>query len=664
MKELSFRQVHLDFHTSEKIKNIGGKFSKEQFQSMLKKGHVNSVNIFAKCHHGWGYNECVANEKHPELGFDLLKEMIDACHEIGVKCPIYISAGLDEKITRHHTDWLWRNKDESTSWSSDFMSAGYHLLCMNSPYLDYLVEQTKEIAKKYDCDGFWFDIVGERTCYCQNCVTIAEKRGLDWTSEDVMDELGKETFKRYVDTINNTVHSIIPDAMIFHNNGHVSKGRQDLIDVSSHLELESLPTGGWGYDHFPLSARYVQNSGKEFLGMTGKFHATWGEFGGFKHPNALRYEVSLCLAMGAKCSIGDQMHTLSMLEETTYTIIGKAFSEVEKKEKWCVGTSNKAQIAYISAEAEIAIGNLSKGITIDTAKNSDIGALRILQEGQYLFDIVDSTMELRQYDIVILPDEIKLTKAFQQKLCEYNKHGGKIIATGNSSLLLDEDKFGINFGIEYKKESEYQPSYCSTEFNLKDLNKTAFVMYSKANEIEVTSKDIEILAYNEKSYFNRSVFHFSSHQHTPNDCENKSVGIVKNKNGVYVPWRMFSDYATVGEITSKQIIIHIIDLLLGDKKLLTTTLPVPTLLTLRSQKLTNCDILHILYASPIKRGNVEVIEDIPDIYNSDIILTVSKPVKKLYKAPTMDEIAFEKNTNKISFTIDKFNCHEMVVIEY
>ena len=52
----------------------------------------------------------------------------------------------------------------------------------------------------------------------------------------------------------------------------IIKGRRDLATANTHLELESLPTGGWGYDHFPLSARYVQGLGMEFLGMTGKFH--------------------------------------------------------------------------------------------------------------------------------------------------------------------------------------------------------------------------------------------------------------------------------------------------------------------------------------------------------------------------------------------------------
>ena len=133
MGKLPFRQVHLDFHTSELIPDIGRQFDKKQFQEMLKTGHVNSINIFSKCHHGWAYHETEKNEKHPNLKFDLLSEMIAACDEIGVGTQIYISAGLDEKIARKHPDWLIRDKDERCGWNGGFMNAGYHLFCFNSP---------------------------------------------------------------------------------------------------------------------------------------------------------------------------------------------------------------------------------------------------------------------------------------------------------------------------------------------------------------------------------------------------------------------------------------------------------------------------------------------------------------------------------------------------
>ncbi|MCJ7623382.1 MAG: hypothetical protein MUO76_07750 [Anaerolineaceae bacterium] len=52
---LPFRQVHLDFHTSPAIPDVGVDFDPRVFASLLKSAHVNSVTVFAKCHHGHSY---------------------------------------------------------------------------------------------------------------------------------------------------------------------------------------------------------------------------------------------------------------------------------------------------------------------------------------------------------------------------------------------------------------------------------------------------------------------------------------------------------------------------------------------------------------------------------------------------------------------------------
>ncbi len=156
---MKFRQVHLDFHTSECLAGIGSKFSKEQFQRALKIGHVDSITVFSKCHHGWAYHPSEANEMHPGLDFDLLGAEIEAAHEIGVKTPVYLSAGLDEKTARRHPEWLIRNADESLAWTPDFARPGYHRFCFNTPYLDYLLAQIEEVCENYDADGIFLDIV-------------------------------------------------------------------------------------------------------------------------------------------------------------------------------------------------------------------------------------------------------------------------------------------------------------------------------------------------------------------------------------------------------------------------------------------------------------------------------------------------------------------------
>src|SRR3989339_158794 len=105
MHKLRFRQVHLDFHTSPDIERVGSKFDKKQFQKALRAGYVDSITCFAKCHHGWSYYETKVGLKHPHLQIDLLRAQYDACREIGVNVPIYLSAGLDNAISHCHPEW-------------------------------------------------------------------------------------------------------------------------------------------------------------------------------------------------------------------------------------------------------------------------------------------------------------------------------------------------------------------------------------------------------------------------------------------------------------------------------------------------------------------------------------------------------------------------------
>ena len=80
MDKMPARHVHLDFHTSEHIAGVGADFDKKQFQAALRLGRVNSINIFAKCHHSWSYYPTKVGRKHPTLQIDLLGNQIEACH--------------------------------------------------------------------------------------------------------------------------------------------------------------------------------------------------------------------------------------------------------------------------------------------------------------------------------------------------------------------------------------------------------------------------------------------------------------------------------------------------------------------------------------------------------------------------------------------------------
>ena len=657
---MNFRQVHLDFHTSEKIPEIGSKFNKKQFQEALKTGHVNSITLFSKCHHGWAYHPSEKNEIHPNLKFDLLKAQIDAAHEIGVKTPVYLSAGLDEKLALKHPEWLARNIDETTIWVSDFVTPGYHKFCMNSPYLDYLLEQIKEVCQNYDADGIFLDIVGVQPCYCNNCLKTLIQEGKSRTNFDDVINLAEEDYANYTKRVRETIDSVKPGLPVFHNGGHIRHGRRDLAAMNSHLELESLPTGGWGYDHFPLSARYVQGLGMEYLGMTGKFHESWGEFGGFKHPNALRYEISLAAANGAKSSIGDQLHPNGEMDMATYKLIGSAYAELEEKEPWLDNVKQVSDIGVFSSEAYWGgFGTQHVG----TNNVIDAGVTRIMLEGKYLFDILDYDTDFNKYKVIVLPDVIKISPQLKSKLDIFVSRGGKILATGKSGLYENENKFAYNFGGKYIGENPYNPCYLKPLFEMDGLFDTSYVLYSNSELIEASDNDT--LGIQEKPYFNRNIEHFCSHKHTPSSYEKSGAGICEGDDGIYIAWQVFNEYAQKGSLILKRIIQHSIDKLLDKQKTIKTNLGAQGVVTLMEQSQNKRYITHLLYATPVKRGNdVEIIEDILPVYNTEVELNLSKQIKKVYLAPQNEEISFTQENNIIKFNVKKFECHQMVVLDY
>ncbi len=664
MNFLPQRQVHLDFHTTEAIDGIGSRFDKKQFQSCLIKGHVNSITVFAKCHHGWAYFPSETNEMHPGLhGFDLLSAQLEACAEIGVQAPIYISAGFDQKYAVEHPEQLRifprtmvrpevAVNSEGYKYFTDM--PGFRQICFNTPYLDVLAEQVKEVVKKFNPVGIFLDIVGSRLCFCENCRRDVIAKGLDPEVEENYWVVGDEVYKKYYETINAAARSVNPDVRIFHNAGHIACGKRAHAFANTHLELESLPTGGWGYDHFPKSAKYVKHLGMDYLGMTGKFHGTWGEFGGFKHPNALKYEVALSLANGAKCSIGDQMHPYGFLDDATYELIGKAYAEAEKVEKYCYDIDVVADIGILEKESFMRV--YSAGTTSDT------GANRMMLEGKYLYENLDPDCDFSKYKLLILPDSIPVTGTLKEKLLEYVRGGGKVLCSGSSGV--DENgEFIFDLGVKYMGKSNINPSYYHPEYEALGLTSSNYVMYSDKHNISFVSG--KVLGYVRDSFFNREPDHFCSHKHTPFKTENAAPGIVVGKDGGYIAWEIFSEYAEVGSFVLKEAVMKTIDEILKDSKTLRTNLPSGAVVTFNDQKNNSRFVLHALYSAPVVRGkSTQIIEDLMPVYNSEFEIKTDKKIKYVKLVPQNRYILFKQKDGKVNFKIKEFTCNQIVVLKY
>lgn len=673
-KPLRYRQIHLDFHTSEHIPGVGSAFDPKVFVDTLKKAHVDSITIFAKCHHGWSYYPTKAGAPHPHLARpDLLGDMVTALKAADIESPIYISVMWDERNARLHPEWRvmsatnkYHHAVNGDPSAGKNLSPAWHTICLNHPaYHEELLAQAREVASAYETQGIFFDIILTPDCVCAACIETMIEEGLDPENADdrlKKDELVNERFRSWMSA---ALRAEFPGLRIFYNCGHIHKQGPKRFASYSHLELESLPTGGWGYDHFPSSARYAATLGFDMVAHTGKFHTSWGEFGGFKHPDALEYEAAQMVALGVKCLVGDQLHPDGAINPDTYASIGPAYARIEKLEPYLEGAKQVSDIAILAAEYFHPVG----------AKNniSDDGAAQVLQELKRPFDVIDGTAALEPYRLIILPDEIPVDADLAKRFAAYLKSGGKLLLTGSSAINA-EGTVAIDAGIRIAgPRVALNPSYVRAKTGLDaDLTETPFVMYGTAES--VAADGAEVLAEVMPSYFNRSYRHFSSHQHTPDDPTAKPLGaaVTIKGNVAYVAYPIFRMYHAMGQPLYKYIIRGLLDRLLPDAAIV-TDLPSSARATLTQQAAHKRHILHLLYGAPQVRGKavptdtgtrvMEMIEDIPTLGPVTASVRLPRSPSRVYDAITGAEVPFTNGGNRIEIKLPSLRIHSAIVFE-
>jgi len=664
-KPLRYRQIHLDFHTSEHIPGIGSAFDPVDFVATLQAAHVNSITIFAKCHHGWSYYPTKVGAPHPNLARpDLMGDMVKALSAADIEAPIYISVQWDERNARIHPEWRVRSATKNR-FDPEQLTAGWHTLCLNhKAYRDELLEQAREVARNYETPGIFFDIVLTPDCVCAECLASMAEHGLD--PENPADRLQNDEWvnERFRAETSAALREEFPGLRVFYNCGHIHKQGPQRFAAYSHLELESLPTGGWGYDHFPSSARYAATLGLDMVAHTGKFHTSWGEFGGFKHPDALEFEAAQMVALGVKCLVGDQLHPDGSINPDTYASIAPAYARIEKLEPYLEGARQVSDIAVLTAEYFHPVG----------ARNhhGDDGAAQMLQELHLPFDVIDPSTPFENYKLLLLPDDIPIDDGLAARLNAYLGQGGKLILSGKSGLNADGSA-ALDAGIRSAGEVSFTPSYLKGSRKVDAaLTESPFVMYGTGQAI--TSTGAEVLAEIVSSYFNRSYKHFSSHQHAPDDPQSAPLGAaVTLKGGIaYIAYPIFAMYHAMGQPLYKYLVRGLIDRLVPSRAIV-TDLPSSARATLTKQADQKRHVLHLLYGAPQVRGQsvptgdgvrvMEMIEDIPTLGPITASVRLPRTPTRVYDAITGEDVPFTNGGDRVEVRLPSLHIHTALVFE-
>lgn len=654
--QLRSRQIHLDFHTSPLIKDVAADFDAKEFARTMKRAHVNSVTVFAKCHHGLMYYNTKRPERHPGLkkNFDLLAAQIDALHREGIKAPIYISIMCDEHAAHLNPGWVCQKPDGTlTKWGGVF-EPGWHILDMSSPYQEYLAEQTREILKLFKpVDGIFFDMCWDQISCSAYARAAMAKAGLDPSDEMDRWKHARTVSQAYMKRFHDMVKATSRDAGVFFNCGDLTHVATD-VKFLAQVEIESLATGFWGHLYFPANIRYARRLGKECMGMTARFHGMWGDFGSIKPYAALECETAKMMAHGAKCSIGDQLHPRGTLDKASYELIGKTYKRMADREPWLEGARAAVDIGVFKAPAPP--GNFPKSLIWD-------GSTRILTQIGAQFDVLTPADDLSNYRVLVLPDTIDVDAKLAARLRKYLKSGGKILASGFSGVGKDGATVTLpELGIDALGLSPYQnATYIRFGKRIDgDVPDTNHVMYEPGIRVR-PKRGAQSLATVVEPYFDRAWNAFCSHKQTPDDRASSYSAAVLTKNTAYIPYPIFSAFAKHGNYPYRLLVRNLMRILLPDPLV---KVQGPTGLEASVMRQKQRTIVHLLHYSPERRAeNFDIIEDIIPLYQIPLSLRLPRPPKAVYCAPDRETLPFTWMDGRVEVLVPEVRGHEMIVFE-
>jgi hypothetical protein len=675
---LRFRQVHLDFHTSADCEGVGADFDPEVFAQTVRMGRVDSMTVFAKCHHGFSYYPTEVGTQHPNLAVpDLMGAQIEALHGIGVLAPIYVSVMWDDLAGEKDPGYIIARRDGSLMIRPPLSNEspltggwGWTTLDVSTGYGDYLVAQTEEICDRYDVDGFFFDICFPVPNYSPWGRARMREAGVSPDDEQAVLRFAEERLHGFLERLSEAVRARVPGATIFYN-GTVTPRMAETLPYQTHFEIESLPTssGLWGYLHYPVVARQARTYGVDFLGMTGRFHKAWADFGGLKTRGQLDYECGTILAAGGEISVGDQLHPRAVLDAAVYRLLEHSFGRVESLEPFLEGAKPTAEVAILSGYEPSSLGSIPTNAHVADVE----GAAQLFLEAAIQFDIIDhSYSPFEDYAALLLPDGMGVNGDLRAKLESYISAGGRLILSGTAALDAETGEFGLSgVPVIYEGQAPTVPSYLRLDKALAGETELAtdydYVFYNRAHlvrSLEGATARGELRS----ALFDRTWEHFTSHAQAPVGESLDSPLVVEGEGVLYFAAPLFGAYRDHDYWVYREVAINAIRGFLP-RPMLKFSGPGWVEATLHEQPAGDYHLerllVHLVAYHP--RRTTQPVQHVDQSWTTSglvvDVLTEDRTVGRVYLAPEGEPLDFEVVGGYARITLPPVGAHAVVVLE-
>jgi len=427
------------------------------------------------------------------------------------------------------------------------------------------------------------------------------------------------------------------------------------VKYLKHIEIEALPSGGWGYTYFPLNVRWARNFGLPFIGMTARFHKSWSDFGGYKPDAALKYEVSQMVAQGADgCSIGDQLHPRGTLDAEAYRRIGRAFRHIEAIEPFFVGAKPVTEVAILRDPA--AGYHIQPGGTLE-------GSVRLLQQLLVQFDFVAPTADLSKYALTIVPEGIDLSGAAGAHVLKYLHAGGKVLLAGAKPLQSAPADLRLAAGVSGVVETGARtPFFRYNPKLVPDAEVSDVVSYDGTLRL-VPAPNAFAPATIVEPYFQRSWDKFCGHNQSPPAAPTPYVPATATPRAAALGFDVFAAYGTHGQTHVRRLLQTLLDQLLPNP-LTRGQLPSHVEVTVSRQTTPVRTIVHVLSYAPQRRTpTLDLVEEATPLVGATLSVRLATPPKSVTQQPGGARVEFKYNDGYLTAEWSSTTGHDVLVIE-
>jgi len=434
-----FLKIHMELNVPNRAnRQVGERFDMQAFKQSIKASRVQVVTLFAKDAYGNAFFQTRHGYFDPGLKFDLVKEQVDALHELGIKVLTHYSVADDSHIDLYHPDWISEDLNHKPLGGGPISNR----TCLNSPYREeMLIPQLEELAR-LGVDGLWLDILHRPDdCFCQHCRKKFQKH---YQTELTPDEPRRfqfwwDSWEETLTQINVHVRAINPDLAITYNpasmNGganlltQAQRGLIDFFTTESHLNASS------GYEDHQIRARYYRALGVPFDIQNMTNIERWDD-STLKSGEMLKLEFSQILAQGGRIAAGTQLYPWGEYERVGAEVLGEAFRFIEERLPFAVGARSVPYAAVLLPD-----GVPGLGLGTATSDPGLIGTVSALAQIHLQFDILEpgnGGYELLQnYKLAIIPQPEATFRGSpgRSKIQRFLKAGGKLLLISNQKGL-------------------------------------------------------------------------------------------------------------------------------------------------------------------------------------------------------------------------------------